>query len=165
MRFRPIPMTSAIYASAMPRVLVVDDDPTVSEVVGRYLQSSGYDVDTVGDGAAALEKAATDPPDLVVLDLREEKVIYAGNRFLIYALFPETNISIHVLWGLKNQNTVFATGKSILNRSSNTNIGALMLSYGGGGHEAAGTCQVAHDDADRVLLEIAAHVNAVAGVR
>lgn len=89
--------------------------------------------------------------NLVVLDLREEQTIFAGNRFLIYALFPETNISIHVLWGLKNQNTVFATGKSILNRSSNTNIGALMLEYGGGGHENAGTCQVSNEMAEEVL--------------
>jgi nanoRNase/pAp phosphatase (c-di-AMP/oligoRNAs hydrolase) len=89
--------------------------------------------------------------NLVVLDLREEEVIYAGNRFLIYALFPQTNISIHVLWGLKNQNTVFATGKSILNRTSNTNVGALMLEYGGGGHENAGTCQVSNEMAEEVL--------------
>jgi nanoRNase/pAp phosphatase (c-di-AMP/oligoRNAs hydrolase) len=89
--------------------------------------------------------------NLVVLDLREEEVIYAGNRFLIYALFPETNISIHVLWGLKNQNTVIATGKSILNRTSKTNVGALMLEYGGGGHENAGTCQVSNEIADDVL--------------
>jgi len=89
--------------------------------------------------------------NLVVLDLREEPVIYAGNRFIIYALFPETNISIHVLWGLKNQNTVFATGKSILNRTSKTNIGTLMLEYGGGGHENAGTCQVSNDMAEDVL--------------
>ncbi len=89
--------------------------------------------------------------NLVVLDLREEEVIFAGNRFLIYALFPDTNISIHVLWGLKNQNTVFATGKSILNRSSRTNIGALMLEYGGGGHENAGTCQVSNEIAEDVL--------------
>jgi nanoRNase/pAp phosphatase (c-di-AMP/oligoRNAs hydrolase) len=89
--------------------------------------------------------------NLVVLDLREEETIFAGNRFIIYALFPETNISIHVLWGLKNQNTVFATGKSILNRTSRTNIGALMLEYGGGGHENAGTCQVSNEMADDVL--------------
>jgi nanoRNase/pAp phosphatase (c-di-AMP/oligoRNAs hydrolase) len=89
--------------------------------------------------------------NLVVLDLREEQTIYAGNRFIIYALFPETNISIHVLWGLKNQNTVFATGKSILNRTSRTNIGALMLEYGGGGHENAGTCQVDNAMAEDVL--------------
>ena len=89
--------------------------------------------------------------NLVVLDLRGEPVIYAGNRFIIYALFPEANISIHVLWGLKQQNTVFATGKSILNRTSRTNIGALMLEYGGGGHENAGTCQVSNDMAEDVL--------------
>ena len=88
--------------------------------------------------------------NLVVLDLRQETVIYAGNRFIIYAMFPDTNISIHVLWGVRNQNTVLATGKSILNRTSNTNIGALMLEYGGGGHENAGTCQVANELADEV---------------
>jgi nanoRNase/pAp phosphatase (c-di-AMP/oligoRNAs hydrolase) len=56
-----------------------------------------------------------------------------------------------VLWGLKNQNTVFATGKSILNRTSRTNIGALMLEYDGGGHQNAGTCQVSNDMAEDVL--------------
>jgi nanoRNase/pAp phosphatase (c-di-AMP/oligoRNAs hydrolase) len=92
--------------------------------------------------------------NLAVLDLRNEKVIYAGNRFMIYALFPDTNISIHVMWGLNKQNTVFATGKSIVNRTSKTNIGELMLKYGGGGHENAGTCQVANDQADKVLGEL-----------
>lgn len=98
--------------------------------------------------------------NLVVLDLRAEEVIFAGNRFIIYALFLETNISIHVLWGLKNQNTVFATGKSILNRSSRTNIGALMLEYGGGGHENAGTCQIANDKAAQVQQELVARITA-----
>ena len=96
-------------------------------------------------------RCATVHQNLVVLDLRQEQTIYAGNRFIIYALFPQTNISIHVLWGLRNQNTVFATGKSILNRSSRTNIGALMLEYGGGGHENAGTCQVSNELSEEVL--------------
>jgi nanoRNase/pAp phosphatase (c-di-AMP/oligoRNAs hydrolase) len=65
-----------------------------------------------------------------------------------------------VLWGLKQQNTVFATGKSIVDRTSRTNVGALMLEYGGGGHAAAGTCQVANEDADRVLGELIARINA-----
>ena len=98
--------------------------------------------------------------NLVVLDLRNEPVIYAGNRFLIYALFPEINISIHVLWGLKNQNTVLATGKSILNRTSRTNIGSLMLEYGGGGHENAGTCQIENDLVQRVLSVLINRINA-----
>ncbi|MBI3229190.1 MAG: exopolyphosphatase, partial [Burkholderiales bacterium] len=98
--------------------------------------------------------------NLVVLDLRNEEIIFAGNRFVIYALFPQANISIHVLWGLKNQNTVFATGKSILNRTSFTKIGALMLEYGGGGHENAGTCQVPNDQAETVLQELIKRINA-----
>lgn len=104
-------------------------------------------------------RCATVHKNLVVLDLRNEETIFAGNRFLIYALFPETNISIHVLWGLKNQNTVFATGKSILNRSSKTNIGPLMLEFGGGGHENAGTCQVANDQAEQVLATLTSRIN------
>ena len=106
-----------------------------------------------------IKRCATVHGNLVVLDLRNEEVIFAGNRFIIYALFPATNISIHVLWGLKNQNTVLATGKSILNRSSHTNIGALMLEYGGGGHENAGTCQVANDKAETVLQELITRIN------
>ena len=97
--------------------------------------------------------------NLVVLDLREEEVIFAGNRFVIYAMYPEINISIHVLWGLKQQNTVFATGKSILNRSSKTNIGALMLEYGGGGHENAGTCQVENEKAEQILATLIQRIN------
>ena len=98
--------------------------------------------------------------NLVVLDLRNEDPIYAVNRFMIYALYPETNISIHILWGLQKQNTVFATGKSIINRSSRTNIGELMLAYGGGGHLNAGTCQVANDQADAVLAALITRINA-----
>lgn len=109
---------------------------------------------------AQLKSCSTLHKNLVVLDLRNEEIIYAGNRFVIYALFPETNISIYVLWGLKNQNTVFATGKSIVNRTSKTNIGELMLQYGGGGHENAGTCQLANDQAEAVLLELISKINA-----
>jgi nanoRNase/pAp phosphatase (c-di-AMP/oligoRNAs hydrolase) len=98
--------------------------------------------------------------NLVVLDLREEDTIWATNRFMIYALYPQANISIHVMWGLQKQNTVLATGKSILNRSSRTNVGELMLSYGGGGHQAAGTCQVANDAAGTALAALIARINA-----
>jgi len=105
-----------------------------------------------------LQRCSTMHKNLVVLDLRNEETIYAGNRFMIYALNPDANISIHVLWGLKNQNTVFATGKSILNRTSKTNIGELMLQYGGGGHENAGTCQVPNDKADSVLEKLIAKI-------
>jgi len=106
-----------------------------------------------------LRRVSTVRGDLVVVDLREEDVIHAGNRFMVYALFPQCRVSAHVIWGKQQQNTVLAVGKSILDRTSPVDIGALMLSYGGGGHHAAGTCQVAHADAERVLDEIADAVN------
>lgn len=106
-----------------------------------------------------IRRCATVHENLVVLDLRHEDVIHAGNRFIIYALFPQCNISIHEMWGRDKQNTVFATGKSIFDRSSNTNIGQLMLKYGGGGHQAAGTCQVDNDKADEVLQELIDEIN------
>ncbi len=107
-----------------------------------------------------IERCATAHDNLVVLDLRKEETIWAGNRFVIYALFPQCNISIHILWGKNKQNTVFATGKSILDRSSKTNVGALMLSYGGGGHNAAGTCQISNMKSEETLQELIKKINA-----
>ncbi|GAB0056299.1 hypothetical protein SIID45300_00605 [Candidatus Magnetaquicoccaceae bacterium FCR-1] len=88
--------------------------------------------------------------NLAVLDLRHDDIIYPGNRFMIYALYPQCNISLHILWGQTRKITVFALGKSIFNRTSNTHIGSLCLQYGGGGHAAAGTCQVPTEKAIEV---------------
>ncbi|OSM05218.1 putative exopolyphosphatase-like protein [Magnetofaba australis IT-1] len=107
-----------------------------------------------------IRRCSTIYGNLVVLDLRNEEVIYAGNRFMIYAMYPETNISIHVIWGFQRQNTVFAIGKSIINRTSNTNVGELCLKYGGGGHRNAGTCQIETDKAEETLKEIVGKINA-----
>jgi nanoRNase/pAp phosphatase (c-di-AMP/oligoRNAs hydrolase) len=127
--------------------------PDIAERKELYFQHAGK-------AEEQIRRCTTVHRNLAVLDLRNEAVIYAINRFMIYALFPETNISIHVMWGLKKQNTVFATGKSILDRSSKTNVGELMLEYGGGGHEAAGTCQIANEQAEKVLGELVARINA-----
>nr|WP_315202362.1 exopolyphosphatase [uncultured Albidiferax sp.] len=108
---------------------------------------------------AQIERCATVHGNLVVLDLRNEDTIWATNRFMVYALFPQCNISIHVMWGVQKQNTVLATGKSILDRSSKTNVGELMLQYGGGGHHAAGTCQVENDQAATVLQKLITQIN------
>ena len=97
---------------------------------------------------------------VVVLDLRNEEVIHAGNRFMIYALFPETQISVHVAWGFKKQNTAVMIGKSIVNKASQVDIGALCLQYGGGGHRNAGTCQLDNDTVDQQLPEIIKALNA-----
>lgn len=96
---------------------------------------------------------------VVVLPLKDEEVIYAGNRFMVYAMYPEAEISIHVMWGLKKQNTVFTIGKSIVNRASDVNIGEICLKYGGGGHRNAGTCQVDNEKAEEILKEIIPQLN------
>ena len=96
---------------------------------------------------------------VVVLDLRNEEVIYAGNRFMIYALFPEARISIHVAWGFRKQNTAVMIGKSILNKDSDADIGELCLRYGGGGHRNAGTCQLENDEVDAKLPDIIKALN------
>jgi nanoRNase/pAp phosphatase (c-di-AMP/oligoRNAs hydrolase) len=127
--------------------------PDVQERVELYQVQAALFYDQV-------QRCTTVHDNLAVLDLRSEPTIFAGNRFLIYALFLECNISIHMLWGLNQQNTVFAVGKSILNRTSNTNIGELMLEYGGGGHANAGTCQVDNVLADNVLATLIARINA-----
>ncbi|WP_432523036.1 exopolyphosphatase [Kineococcus sp. SYSU DK006] len=103
---------------------------------------------------AQLERVTTVHGDVVVLDLREEEVIHAGNRFYVYAMFPQARVSMHVMWGKAQQNTVFAIGKSIVDRTSPVDVGAVCLAHGGGGHLAAGTCQVPHEDSERVLAEL-----------
>jgi nanoRNase/pAp phosphatase (c-di-AMP/oligoRNAs hydrolase) len=107
-----------------------------------------------------IERCSKMHGNLIVLDLRKEETIWAGNRFVIYALFPQCNISIHILWGKNKQNTVFAVGKSILNRSSKTNIGSMMLEYGGGGHQGAGTCQIPNMKAEETLQTLIKRITA-----
>lgn len=96
--------------------------------------------------------------NVLITDLRQVETIYVGNRFLRYALYPQTNISAQVMWGLNRQNTVISLGKSIFDKSSQVNIGAIMLEYGGGGHMAAGTCQVENHRADQILEEIVTRI-------
>lgn len=126
--------------------------PDVQERVDLYLEHQEKAIEQI-------KRCSTVHGKLVILDLRFEDVIWCTNRFMVYALFPECNISAHVLWGLKQQNTVFAVGKSILDRSSKVNIGEVMLKHGGGGHLAAGTCQVMNDQADAVREDLIIALN------
>jgi nanoRNase/pAp phosphatase (c-di-AMP/oligoRNAs hydrolase) len=92
--------------------------------------------------------------NVVVLDYRNENIIYSGNRFLVYALFPECNISVHLLRSRQPDTTVLAMGKSILSRTNPVDIGGLCLQHGGGGHAAAGTCQIPASEADALVPSI-----------
>jgi nanoRNase/pAp phosphatase (c-di-AMP/oligoRNAs hydrolase) len=121
--------------------------PDVAERADLYRDCSAMFVEQ-------LKRVSHVESDVVVVDLRDEEIIHAGNRFMVYALFPEARVSVHIIWGRQKLNTVFACGKSILDRTSPVDIGEVMLRYGGGGHLAAGTCQVPHADAERVEREI-----------
>ena len=108
---------------------------------------------------AQLQRIARLYDKVVVLDLREEEIIHAGNRFMIYALYPEAQISVHVEKKKKKQNTAVMIGKSIVNKASDVDIGELCLTYGGGGHKNAGTCQLDNDKVDAILPDIIKALN------
>jgi nanoRNase/pAp phosphatase (c-di-AMP/oligoRNAs hydrolase) len=91
---------------------------------------------------------------LVVLDLRDEALIHAGNRFIVYAMYPQCDISMHVMWGREKANTVYTVGKSIFDRGNRLDVGLLMLKHGGGGHAAAGTCQGPNGTADAMKQQL-----------
>ena len=127
--------------------------PDVKERVDLYFEQSEMFVEQLKRIAKVYDK-------VVVLDLRDEEIIHAGNRFMIYALYPETQISVHVAWGFRKQNTAVMIGKSIVNKASQVDIGELCLKYGGGGHRNAGTCQLENDVVDQQLPDIIAALNA-----
>ena len=126
--------------------------PDVKERVDMYFAQQELFV-------AQLERIAKVYDRVVVIDLRNEETIYTGNRFMIYAMHPEVEISVHVGWGFKKQNTAVMIGKSIINKASNFNIGDLCLFYGGGGHANAGTCQLENDKVDSELPRIIEKLN------
>ena len=132
--------------------------PDVAERVELYTEQQPQFLDQ-------LRRCTSVFGELVVVDYRDEEVIHAGNRFMVYAQNPQCTVSVHLIWGKQKRNTVLAVGKSIINRAATIDIGALMLTYGGGGHANAGTCQVPHAEADQVLAQIAGHVNAIARTR
>ena len=127
--------------------------PDVKERVDLYFEQADL-------FKAQLRRIARIEGKVVVLDLREEEIIHAGNRFMIYAMYPETQISVHVAWGFRKQNTAVMIGKSIVNKASQVDIGELCLKYGGGGHHNAGTCQLDNDKVDAQLPEIIKALNA-----
>lgn len=131
--------------------------PDVQERVERYFSQDAL-------FREMLLNHSTAHGNVVVSDLRDVDPIYSGNRFLIYALFPEQDTSIWIVNGRQNLNCVFACGHSIINRASHTDIGSLMRRFGGGGHRVAGTCQVAHEEAAACLQTLLAQMNADAGI-
>lgn len=127
--------------------------PDVKERIDKYLEDQDQFIQMLKDNTTVYGNA-------LVIDLRNQDPIYCGNRFMIYTLFSDCNVSIRVIWGFKKQNVVFTVGHSITNRTSKTDIGKLMLSLGGGGHKAVGTCQVPESEVSETLKTIVDKLNA-----
>ena len=89
--------------------------------------------------------------NVIISDLRKVDPIYSGNRFMIYSMYPEQNISAWIVSGRGGKGCSAAVGYSVLNRTSDVNVGSLMLKYGGGGHKAVGTCQFTDENMDEML--------------
>jgi len=122
-------------------------DPDIVERIEVYHQQNTMFIDM-------LKTHSYVNGNVLVTDLRNVDTIYAGNRFMVYSLYPEQNISIWIVDGRDKKNCPIAVGYSILNRTATANIGSILLSYGGGGHMQVGTCQVDYDDCDRVVSEL-----------
>ncbi|OPY83094.1 MAG: hypothetical protein A4E65_00730 [Syntrophorhabdus sp. PtaU1.Bin153] len=127
--------------------------PDVQERVERYFEQDKL-------FRRQLARCTSLHKNLTVIDLLDETEIYTGNRFLVYSLYPQSNISMHILWGRDKQNVVFTVGHSILNRTSKTNVGRLMLEYGGGGHERVGTCQIATVRMEKIKKDLIERITA-----
>jgi nanoRNase/pAp phosphatase (c-di-AMP/oligoRNAs hydrolase) len=140
------------YCRTMPIEKILEQ-PDVRERVKRYHESEWMYREMIKSHSKVDE-------NVLVVDLRMMDDIPSGNRFVEYGMFPMINISVRVMWGMKKQNVVLAVGHSIINRTSKTNVGSLMLKYGGGGHPKVGTCQVPEDQAEKVLKEIVEQMKA-----
>jgi len=132
------------------RTMTAEDILEISDVkerVNRYYQQNE-------DFKKMLADSTTVKENVIITNLMDQQTIYSGNRFLIYALYPEQNIEVRVMWGREKRNVVFACGHSILNRTSKTDVGRLMLEYNGGGHPKVGTCQVDIEDWTNIFDEV-----------
>ncbi|MDR0644918.1 MAG: exopolyphosphatase [Treponema sp.] len=126
--------------------------PDVKERVEVYFEQQSLFIESVRKHAKVQGK-------VIVVDWCGVENIPAGNRFLLYTLFPEQNISVWVVDGKQLQNSVITMGYSIVNKTATVDVGSLMLKYGGGGHKQVGTCQVPYADRERTIAEIIAESN------
>lgn len=133
-----------MYCSAFPAEVIVTL-PDMKERLQVYQEQSDLHKQMLDDTVELRGLCA-------VIDLRQQDPIFAGNRFLVYGKFPQVKVSVHVFAGSDNK-IIFSVGKSVTNRGSRANIGAIMLKHGGGGHFNVGTCQVPQDSDWQATLE------------
>jgi len=140
-------MTNLAKACAEKTIYEILEMPDVKERLDFYFQQRELFIEMV-------KKYTKIDGNVLLVDMRGIDTIYAGNRFIIYTLYPDQNISIWVVDGRNKSNVAITVGHSIINRTSTVDVGSLLLFYGGGGHRQVGTCQVSYDEADRIVSEI-----------
>lgn len=121
--------------------------PDISERIDLYQEQTEQFKEMV-------KKHTITKENIIISDLRGLETIYTGNRFLIYSLYPDQNISVWIVSGKGGKGCSCAVGYSILNRTSKVDVGALMLKYGGGGHKQVGTCQFSDEDMDQNIAAL-----------
>jgi hypothetical protein len=126
-------------------------DPDVKERIDRYFEQQK-------DFEAIMRAHSRVEGSVIITDLRGLAEMPTGNRFLIYTMYPEANIQVRIFDGRKGEFVVVAIGHSIFNRTSKTDVGALMAQYGGGGHRGAGTCQLPLAEAEPKIAELLATI-------
>ncbi|MBV8424959.1 MAG: exopolyphosphatase [Candidatus Eremiobacteraeota bacterium] len=122
-------------------------DPQVQDRVSKLRSEEAEFIKSLKDSSRA-------DGNVVITDFRGKENLPHGNRFLIYTLFPEQNVSVRVADGFNKKFVSVQVGHSILNRTCKTNVGELLIEHGGGGHFGAGTCQPSSEEATDVLNSI-----------
>ena len=140
-------MTVLAKACAEKTIDQILEMPDVKERLDLYYQQTELFIEMI-------KKHTKADGNVIFVDMRGEDTIYAGNRFILYTLYPEQNISLWVVDGRNKSNVAITVGYSIINRTATADVGSILLYYGGGGHKQVGTCQVPYDDAERILSEI-----------
>lgn len=140
-------MEKLVTLCATHTVEEVLQDPDVKERIARYYELNEQFVEM-------LKAHTRTDGNVIITDLRDVETIYPGNRFMVYALYPEQNVSLWIVDGFRRQNCAIACGYSIINKTCATHVGHLMRELGGGGHEAAGTCQVPYEQANEAIEKI-----------
>ncbi len=121
--------------------------PDIKERIELYNEQKLLFIDMVKSHTRVVD-------EVIISDLRGLETIYAGNRFLIYSLYPMQNLSVWIVSGRGGEGCSAAVGYSVLNKSAKLNVGEMMLKYGGGGHRVVGTCQFSNSDMDLKLKHL-----------
>jgi hypothetical protein len=132
----------------------------IAEIVKHPLVATRWDRIRADEAnfREATQKHSRLEGNVIVTDFRTLPTIPVGNRFVVYTLFPEGNVSLRIHWGPQKKFVVAAVGHSIFNRTCRTAVGELMGRYGGGGHKGAGTAPLPAEKADAQLAEILAEL-------